>query len=86
MKKTVQSTIKPEPVVIDDYNAWLASNVREIIQTDEEGKEYTEFEYELTQVPKDEYILQLHNELQQSKLESDLAIADLAEVILGGDK
>ena len=84
MTKKVQSTIKPEPVEIDEYSVWLSTNIQEVTMTDEEGQEYTEYEYDLTQVSKDEYILQLHDDQRQVKLENDLAIADLAETLFGG--
>lgn len=84
MMKIVQSTVEPKPLVIDDYSAWIAENVQEVTNIDEEGKEHIEYEYQLTQLTKDEYILKLHDDLQQSKLESDLAITDLAETFLGG--
>lgn len=83
MTKKVQSTVKPEPLVIDDYSAWIAKNIQEVTQTDEEGQEYTEYEYELMQLDKDEYILKLQQELESSKTQNELALAELAE-LLGG--
>lgn len=81
--KKVQSTVKPLPVEIDDYSVWIAENIEEIEVENEEGTE-TVFEYELTQLEKDDYILQLHHQQLQTKVENDLAIADLAETLLGG--
>ena len=84
MTKKVQSTVKPQAVEIDEFSVWIAENIQEVTVKDEEGKEHTEYEYELSQLTKDEYILELHDTQEQLKVESDLALAELASVILGG--
>ena len=84
MKKTVQSTIRPQAVEIDEYSVWVADDIREITVKDEEGQEHVEYEYELTQLTKDEYILKLHEDQQQTKTENELAMADLAMTMFGG--
>lgn len=82
--KKVQSTVRPQAVEIDEYSVWLARNIEEITITDEEGQEYIEYEYDLIQKSKDEYIKELHDTQEQMKVENDLALADLAETLLGG--
>lgn len=84
MMKKVRSTVKPQPIEIDEFSVWIAENIQEVTVKDEEGKEHIEYEYELSQLTKDEYILQLHDDQRQAKLENDLAIADLAETLFGG--
>ena len=84
MTKKVQSTVKPEPIEIDEYSVWVAENIQEVTVKDEEGQEHIEYEYELSQLTKDEYILKLHGAQEQLKVENDLALADLAETLLGG--
>ena len=83
MTKQVQSTVKPQPVEIDEFSVWVAENIRKVTVKDEEGKEYIEYEYELIQLDKDEYILKLRQELESSKTQNELALAELAE-LLGG--
>lgn len=84
MMKKVQSTVKPQPVEIDEFSVWIAENIQEVTVKDEEGKEYIEYEYELSQLSKDEYILKLHEVQHQTKTENELAMADLAMAMFGG--
>lgn len=81
--KKVQSTVRPSPVEIDDYSVWIAENIQEVEVENEEGTESI-FEYDLIQKTKDEYIVELNEQQMQIKVENDLAIADLAETLLGG--
>lgn len=84
MTKKVQSTVKPQPIEIDEFSVWIAENIQEVTVKDEEGKEHIEYEYELSQLTKDEYILELHDAQELSKTQNELALAELASVILGG--
>lgn len=84
MTKKVQSTAKPQAIEIDEFSVWIAENIQEVTVKDEEGNSHIEYEYELTQLTKDEYILELHDTQEQLKVESDLALAELASAILGG--
>ena len=83
MKKTVQSTVKPQAVEIDEFSVWISENIQEVTVKDEEGNSHIEYEYELTQLTKDEYILELHDTQELSKIQSELALVELAE-LLGG--
>ena len=91
MTKKVQSTVKPQPVEIDEFSVWIAKNIQEVTVKDEEGKEHIEYEYELSQLSKDEYILGLHDTQELNKNQSELALAELEElqrvidVLLGGE-
>lgn len=82
--KKVQSTVKPQAVEIDEFSVWIAENIQEVTVKDEEGKEHIEYEYELIQLEKDEYTLKLQQELESSKTQNELALAELASAILGG--
>ena len=84
MMKKVRSTVKPQAVDIDEFSVWIAENIQEVTVKDEEGNSHIEYEYELTQLTKDEYILKLHEDQQQTKTENDLAMADLAMAMFGG--
>lgn len=83
MMKKVRSTVKPQAVEIDEFSVWIAENIQEVTVKDEEGKDHIEYEYELSQLSKDEYILKLHEDQEVSKIQSELALAELAE-LLGG--
>lgn len=53
----VRGCVQPEPVEIDEFSVWVASNIKPI---QEEGSEdqpgFTGYEYDLMQYEKDEYI------------------------------
>ena len=83
MTKKVQSPATPQAIEIDEFSVWIAENIQEVTVKDEEGKEYIEYEYELSQLTKDEYILELHDAQELNKIQSELALAELAE-LLGG--
>ena len=81
----VQSTIRPNEKVIDEYSVWINKDIAEITVTDENGS-HTEYEYNQTQYSKDEYI-QLMDEKNKS-LESELtdtqiALCDIYEMFGG---
>ena len=46
----VRSTVRPEPMLFDEYSVWLNTEISEI-----EG-EQTEYEYRMIRYTKDEYI------------------------------
>ena len=55
----VRSTVKPESIVIDDFSVWQHTNIVEISEVidEENGVEKTEYEYDMAQYTKDEYML-----------------------------
>lgn len=77
MKKfeNVRSTEKPEEKAIDEYSVWIAENVHTVSVTVED-QTVEEYEYDLTQYDKDEYI-KLLDERDQS-MESDITNLQLA--------
>jgi len=75
---TVQAATPPEPLVIDDYSVWKNSNVREITVSDPmTGDERTEYQYEVTQYTKDEFIMQQAADIT----EAQKAMCELYEMI-----
>lgn len=66
----------PENIVIDDYSVWVADNVREVTVTDEQGTR-TEYEYDLKQYEKNEYIHEMDSQLTDTQM----ALCDLYEMI-----
>lgn len=72
-----RSAVEPQPKVVDDYSVWISDNVHTVIVTDEEGNEREEFEYNLTQYGKDEYIRLMDDRTD----DVEMAIVELYESI-----
>lgn len=84
----VRSTVRPEPKEIDEYSVWVNSNIREIQIDDPDEGQHTEYEYEynMVQYSKDEYINMIDNEktqLQEELTDTQLALCDVYEMIGG---
>lgn len=75
---TVRAATAPEPMVIDDYSVWISENIHEVTVQDEEGS-HTEYEYNLKQYGKDEYIHAMDSQLTDAQM----ALCDLYEMIGG---
>lgn len=75
---TVESTIKPEPLTIDEYSVWVAENITETtIEND------VLYEYDLVQYTKDEYILQVA--LRDSvKTQAIMELSDMVATLMEG--
>ncbi len=74
----VRSTVKPENTVIDEYSVWVANNIEEITVEDIDSNDNTthiEYEYELLQYSKDEYI----KLMSEQNYETQLALVELYE-------
>lgn len=54
----VRSTVKPEPIVIDDFSVWQYTNIQEISENVGEENEFVGYEFSMIQYSKDEFILQ----------------------------
>ena len=54
----VRSTVKPEPIVIDDFSVWQHTNIQDVSENVGEENEFVGFEYNMIQFTKDEFILQ----------------------------
>lgn len=76
---TVQSTVRPESLVVDEYSVWKYTNIREVPVTDPMTEEtHTEYQYELTQYTKDEFIMQQAEDIT----ETQKAMCELYEMII----
>ena len=74
----VRSTVKPENTSIDEYSVWIANNIEEITVEDIDSNDNTthiEYEYELLQCSKDEYI----KLMSEQNYETQLALVELYE-------
>jgi hypothetical protein len=72
-----RSAVEPQPKVVDDYSVWISDNIHTVTVTDEEGNEREEFEYDLTQYDKDEYIRLIDDRTD----DVEMAIVELYESI-----
>ena len=53
-----RSTVKPEPIVIDDFSVWQNTDIQEVSENVGEENEFVGYEYNMIQYSKDEFILQ----------------------------
>ena len=74
----VRATKAPENIVIDEFSVWVSENVTEVTVTDEQGT-HTEYEFNLKQYGKDEYIHAMDDQLTDAQL----ALCELYEIIGG---
>ena len=82
----VRSTIKPEPIVIDEFSVWQHTNIQPVSENVGEENEFVGFEYEMIQYGKDEFILNQAAEkevLQQQVTDTQLALCEVYEMIGG---
>lgn len=54
----VRSTVKPEPIVIDEFSVWQNTNIQAVSENVGEENEFIGFEFNMVQFTKDEFILQ----------------------------
>lgn len=54
----VRSTVKPEPIVIDEFSVWQHTDIQEISENVGEENEFVGYEFTMIQYSKDEFILQ----------------------------
>lgn len=74
---TVESTISPQELVVDEDNVWIASDIQTITRLDEiSDTEVTLYTYDLKRYDKDEYI-QILAETSESQ-------SALLNALLGG--
>ena len=78
----VRSAARPEKRVIDEYSVWIHSDIREI--TTEEG---TEYEYDMRQYPKDEYIALMDekNVVLEVDIEANAQAIEELAALIGGE-
>lgn len=74
----VRAAEAPENMVIDEFSVWIAENITEVTVTDEQGTR-TEYEFDLKQYDKDEYIHAMDDQLTDAQL----ALCELYEIIGG---
>lgn len=77
----VRSVIKPKKIEILKNKVFVSSNITEV-EKNFDDETYTEYEYELIEYSKDEYIkllVQKNAELENSLTETQLALCEIYE-------
>lgn len=80
----IRSTVKPEPIVIDEFSVWRCTNIQEISENIGEENEFIGYEFNMIQYDKDEFILQQTAEnanLQQQIIDTQLALCEVYELM-----
>lgn len=76
---TVKSTVKPEPLTIDDYSVWVTKDIEQVKTEEFEG-----YRYSLTQYSKDEYIMELAAR-DSVKADALMELSELVAAMSGGN-
>lgn len=81
----VRSSLQPEPKTIDEYSVWVAENVTEVMEPeDDNGARCGSYEYDLKQYTKDEYIRMIDDKnasLEEEITSTQLALCDVYEML-----
>ena len=80
----VRSSIKPKNIEILKNKVFVSNNITEV-EKNFDDETYTEYEYELIEYSKDEYIkllTQKNTELENSLTETQLALCEIYEGVL----
>ncbi len=78
----VRSTVRPEPVKVDEFSVWKHSDIQEITENIGEEHEFFGWDYNLLQYEKNEFLkLQISESTQVSEQITDaqLALCELCE-------
>lgn len=81
----VRATEQPEPITIDEYSVWVAEHITPVTVADENGGNHTEYEFDLFQYEKDEYIhgmIDKNASLEAALDDTMLALCDVYEMIV----
>lgn len=80
----VRSTVKPEPIVIDEFSVWECTNIQEVSENVGEEDEFVGYEFNMIQYTKDEFILNQVAEnasLSQQITDTQLALCEVYELM-----
>lgn len=80
----VRSTVKPEPIVIDDFSVWQHTDIQEISENIGEENEFVGYEFNMVQYDKNEFILKQaeeNNALSQQITDTQLALCEVYELM-----
>lgn len=81
--KRVRGSVKPDPMVIDDYSVWIHSNIQEITENEGTENEFHGYEYDCIQYDKNEYIAKQSQDnaaLEQKIIDTEVALCEVYEL------
>ncbi len=79
---TVRSTVRPNPLVVDEFSAWVNTNINEASENVGEQNEFIGFEFNQVQYEKDEYIKMMSEQnlyLEAQLTDTQLALVEIYE-------
>ena len=79
---TVRSTARPNPLVVDEFSAWVNTNIIEVSENVGEQNEFIGFEFNQVQYEKDEYIKMMSEQnlsLKAQLTDTQLALVEIYE-------
>ena len=79
---TVRSTVRPEPVKVDEFSVWKHSDIRKISENVGEENEFVGWEYRMVQYDKNEFIktqISESEQLAEQVTDTQLALCELCE-------
>lgn len=77
----VKSTVKPEPIKIDEYSVWVHTDIQPI-EEEIDGEVFTGYTAHMVQYDKDEYLkmqIAVNAELEEQITNTQLALCELYE-------
>ena len=76
----VKSTVKPQPVEVDQYSVWEHTNIKDVHEPGtEDSPGFDGYEYDMKQYDKDEYILMQANQMTDTQV----ALCEVYELVAG---
>lgn len=78
----VKSTVRPEPIKIDEFSVWKHSDIHEVAENIGEENEFVGWEYRMVQYDKDEYLkmqIAANAELEEQITNTQLALCEFYE-------
>lgn len=78
-----RSAVKPLEIELTETKVFVATDIEQVTVT-MDGQEYTEYEFDLVEYDKDEYIKLISNkneELEQNLTDTQLALCEVYEMI-----
>lgn len=80
----VRSTVKPEPIVIDEFSVWQHTNIQEVSENVGEENEFVGYEFNMVQYDKNEFILKQakeNAELSEQITQTQIALTEVYEMM-----
>lgn len=73
----VRSTVKPDPIVIDEFSVWVHTDIQSVSENVGTENEFVGYEFNMKQFDKDEYI--------QAQATANAETNRIVNIMLGGE-